>query len=138
MEIKTSIETQGPLFKHSANNVLRSAYQTGIQELVERGEDFLNKKASFRPQGEYLSPSMGGKSTGHYRRSISTQVKNLEGVIHDGGVVYGPWLEGKSSRNQTTRFKGYAMFRQTEQFLEKKFKEVMEKHTAKAVRRLGK
>jgi hypothetical protein len=34
-------------------------------------------------------------------------------VVQDGGVIYGPWLEGVGSRNRTTRFKGYFTFRRT-------------------------
>lgn len=34
-------------------------------------------------------------------------------VVTDGGIVYGPWLEGTGSRNRTTRFKGYRHFRLT-------------------------
>jgi hypothetical protein len=36
-------------------------------------------------------------------------------VVTDGGIVYGPWLEGTGSRNRTTRFKGYRSFRLTTQ-----------------------
>lgn len=35
--------------------------------------------------------------------------------VHDRGVVYGPWLEGTSSRNRTTRFKGYSSLRRARQ-----------------------
>jgi hypothetical protein len=35
--------------------------------------------------------------------------------IWDQGVVYGPWLEGTGSRNKTTRFKGYMIFRRAVQ-----------------------
>lgn len=31
-------------------------------------------------------------------------------VVHDRRIVYGPWLEGISNRNRTTRFKGYRSF----------------------------
>ncbi len=34
-------------------------------------------------------------------------------LVTDSDIVYGPWLEGTSSRNTTTRFKGYAIFRRT-------------------------
>ncbi len=37
------------------------------------------------------------------------------GVIHDSGTIYGPWLEGTSKKNETTRFKGYASFRRGSQ-----------------------
>lgn len=35
--------------------------------------------------------------------------------VHDRGVVYGPWLEGTSSRNRTSRFKGYSSLRRARQ-----------------------
>jgi hypothetical protein len=38
-------------------------------------------------------------------------------VVTDGGVIYGPWLEGTGSRNKTTRFKGYWSFRTAAQSL---------------------
>jgi hypothetical protein len=31
--------------------------------------------------------------------------------IDDRGIIYGPWLEGTSLRNQATRFKGYHIWR---------------------------
>lgn len=47
-------------------------------------------------------------------------------VVHDRGVIYGPWLEGVSSRNKTTRFKGYAAFRRTKQALPDKVERLVE------------
>ncbi len=35
--------------------------------------------------------------------------------VTDRGVVYGPWLEGTSSRNRTTRFRGYSALRRARQ-----------------------
>ena len=29
------------------------------------------------------------------------------------GVTWAPWLEGKSKRNSSTKFKGYGLFRKT-------------------------
>ena len=63
-------------------------------------------------------------------------VQGLNGRIDDNGVVYGPWLEGTSSRNQTTRFKGYGAFRMTAQWLEKQSDDVLKKNISKAVRRM--
>lgn len=44
-----------------------------------------------------------------------TQIQQLwigpDVVVDDRGVIYGPWLEGVSERNQTTRFKGYHLWR---------------------------
>ena len=41
-------------------------------------------------------------------------------------VTYGPWLEGTSSRNQTTRFKGYAGFRRAAQQLDSRAEAIAE------------
>ena len=37
-----------------------------------------------------------------------------------GQVVYGAWIEGTSSRNQASQFKGYGLFRKTKEWLEKR------------------
>lgn len=51
--------------------------------------------------------------TGYYRSQIDWLINQGNGavIVHDRGVVYGPWLEGTGSRNRTTRFKGYHTFR---------------------------
>ena len=59
--------------------------------------------------------------TGNYRRSINGRmVGSMHGEVHDSGIVYGPWLEGVSSRNNATRFKGYAAFRRATQDVDQK------------------
>lgn len=53
--------------------------------------------------------------TPYYETQIMVQQRVDDWVVHDRGVVYGAWLEGVSSRNRTTRFKGYASFRRAVQ-----------------------
>lgn len=53
--------------------------------------------------------------TGYYESHIQTDRSSSGDRVTDGGVIYGPWLEGVGSRNQTTRFKGYATFRHVSQ-----------------------
>lgn len=55
--------------------------------------------------------------TGRYMRSIQVVQKGSMAEVNDSGIVYGPWLEGVSSRNTRSRFKGYATFRRTKQEL---------------------
>lgn len=52
-------------------------------------------------------------------------------VVNDRGVVYGPWLEGVSSRNRTTRFKGYASFRRAADNLRRKLPTLLSPIAAK-------
>jgi hypothetical protein len=49
--------------------------------------------------------------TPYYETQVTTQRAGDTTVVHDRGVIYGPWLAGEGSRNQTTRFKGYAHWR---------------------------
>ena len=124
------VEISGPLFKKGAK-ITRDAMEDAVQELVERGEQQLDKLLRPRPAGVYVSAAQGGKSTGHYRRNVNGEVQGLRGRIEDGGVIYGPWLEfgGRG-------FKGYATFRKVGQELEKKSDDVLEKHVRKAAGRM--
>lgn len=53
--------------------------------------------------------------TPYYETQIVTERAGGGLVVHDSGVIYGPWLEGTGSRNApVTRFKGYHAFRDAE------------------------
>lgn len=49
--------------------------------------------------------------TPYYEKQIRSKRTGEFYKVTDTGVIYGPWLEGTSSRNNTTRFRGYATFR---------------------------
>lgn len=59
------------------------------------------------------------RPTGRYVRRIRTDRRTTGTVVTDGGVIYGPWLEGVSRRNRASRFKGYAAFRKAAQQAER-------------------
>jgi hypothetical protein len=58
--------------------------------------------------------------TGYYESKIQTDRTTTGWEVNDGGVIYGPWLEGTGSRNNTTRFKGYHTFRTVAQEVEQR------------------
>lgn len=53
--------------------------------------------------------------TGYYESKVTTERSSDGFRVSDGGVVYGPWLEGTSSRNGRSKFKGYGTFRKVTQ-----------------------
>ncbi len=55
--------------------------------------------------------------TGYYQSRIVVDRRQTYRGVSDSGVIYGGWLEGISSRNRTTRFKGYHTFRLIKQEL---------------------
>jgi hypothetical protein len=101
--LSMSIRTRGPIFDGAAKRVvkkqLRQMKDAVGEELVTQVQQQLDRVL--------VNP------TGYYRSQIDYTINQGNGnvIVHDRGVVYGPWLEGTGSRNQTTRFKGYRTFR---------------------------
>jgi len=140
MRLDVKVETQGPLFTGKATATMQKAVQSGIREIVQKGEQRLAEQLRPRGAGVYLSVQQaapGKASTGNYRRNISTEFKDMSAMIHDGNVVYGPWLEGIASRNATTRFKGYGVYRQTGSYLQKISKVIMDAHARHWAKRMN-
>ena len=140
------IKATGPLFSGLVRYQLTAAMQGAVQELVELGEQRLDQFLRPRPAGVYLAVTPahtkwpgpghsrpGRGSTGYYASRIHGEVKFLHGIINDGNVIYGRWLEGVSSRNQSTRFKGYRSFQRTATWLNRNKRKVLEAHVKKFV-----
>jgi hypothetical protein len=139
MELTTKVELTGPLFRGVAPRILRQVTESAVKDLTEAGESFLLLRLRPRPAGVYKTAQQAGKdkSTGHYRRNIQSSVRNLTGELSDGGVIYGPWLEGVGSRNRSTRFKGYFSFRAAKQLVEKRVDRTINQYLGKFVRRMN-
>lgn len=90
------VETSGPVF-HPELPVM--VMLDGVAEDVANFVEALwltNLNASIRVnRGVYVS-------------NINVRREQDGYLVNDNGVAYGPWLEGVSTRNQTTRFSGYA------------------------------
>lgn len=138
--IVTKVETQGPLFSPQARQIFRQAAGGVMRELVDLGMSRLAQTLRPRPAGVYLSVSQarpGQASTGNYRRHLNQWQRELNALISDGGVVYGSWLEGISSRNQRSRFKGYAAFRRASQWMQAQVPRLVQRHSILIARKLG-
>lgn len=105
------VNTAGPVFNGTASPMVTRYTQAGVQELADWADGEVH-----RVLGQVLR-----NPTGYYESRVSVNRASGDSIaITDGGVVYGPWLEGTSSRNQTTRFKGYATFRRVKERIEKR------------------
>ena len=107
VDIQTRVTLSGPLFTGAAPGILDAfiadmEWQIGAQALSEVQH---NLDQSIR------------NPTPYYETQIIIERVRGDVVVHDRGIIYGPWLEGTSRRNQTTRFKGYASFRRAVQTL---------------------
>lgn len=111
LSIRTRVRYNGPIFDHRA----RRAFNDFRDELEEEAADWTLDHIKGTYHRDFKHP------TGYYESNV--RVKSTAGghEVWDGGFggpVYGPWLEGVGSRNNTTRFKGYHAFRLAAQALE--------------------
>jgi hypothetical protein len=129
----------GPLF---ARDVIRQGVRGAVQATLEATAERLSEQLKSKPVGVFLSvaEAKGRHSVGNYRRNVGetkTMVSDYKAMISDGGVVYGPWLEGTSSRNQSTRFKGYGTFRKTAQYIQKNLRKIIAVSIARMKQRMS-
>lgn len=121
LTISFDVEASGPVFNGDwAFTILRYRYIL-TKTLGDRAVNMI--KAYLPTQYKYLSNPESLHGTKHfhpglYESDIHTDRSTADvNLVHDTPVVYGPWLEGLGSRNQTTRFKGYHTFRKMAQML---------------------
>ena len=102
------VTTHGPLFDGRAEAIMERYASAARDDIAQAGVDRIHVRLS-----EVLR-----RNTGFYEAHIHTERQIDDLIITDTPIVYGPWLEGVSSRNITTRFKGYHTFRVVSQQLE--------------------
>ena len=101
-----TVRVSGPIF-HPDND---------LDRLMEDIEEAVADAAYHTVHGNLASSLRN--PTGYYQAHIEIDRRGGDRVVHDSDVIYGPWLEGTGSRNDSTRFKGYASFRRAAQTVE--------------------
>lgn len=99
----------GPVFNGLAAVEIKAACEKVEEVVADRAHEEL---------GELFRQNFQ-TSTGYYESRVVVKKEEMGHAVTDEGVVYGPWLEGTSSRNGTTRFKGYANFRKVQAKVDK-------------------
>ena len=108
--VNVSVQMKGQIFNAAASKASAARMVVQINDaLAQEGVD----RVKVRLRQVLQHP------TGYYQSRITVDRRATYRGITDGGVVYGGWLEGVSSRNKTTRFKGYRTFRIVMQDLNK-------------------
>lgn len=104
MSASVSVSATGPLFDGRAALAV-AAFQAESVDVLSKdamSEVLFTQQTDFqRPTGQYWSRM----------EILRVSVPSGYGKMVTNPSVYAPWLEGVSSRNATTRFKGYQSFR---------------------------
>lgn len=121
---------EGPFF----DDRVHRAFSDYEDELEEEMAEWALRHIKRTYHREFKQP------TGYYETHVRTH--NVSGAIDvwDGGQagpVYGPWLEGVGSRNNTTRFKGYHAFRNAAIALERRSQEMGERILVRFINRMS-
>lgn len=104
----TEVNLSGPLFDGRATRVTHRMAEDIGDALADAGVDGVRQVIDMSARHR----------TGNYNRHVQTDRAMGDRVVNDSGIVYGPWLEGTSRRNVSTRFRGYSAFRRTAQRLQ--------------------
>lgn len=101
------IRATGPVFDGRAERAMDEMCDDILEDVSANAKDLVDAELS----------RVLRNPTGYYQGRVRNErVSATTARIHDGGVVYGPWLEGVGSRNSpVTRFPGYGHWRRTKQ-----------------------
>lgn len=122
-----TVKMTGPFFKAPKQSAIRHLLDDITKEVADDGLSEVQTlmDAAFKNPTPYYETMVIADRVGH------------DMVIHDRGIVYGPWLEGVGSRNKTTRFKGYSHWRRTFQYLKKQVDGITERIVGDWVRSMN-
>lgn len=109
LRVRTDMRFNGPLFDMRGRRI----FGQFRDELEEESAEWALHHIKDTFHTHFKHP------TGFYESNV--RITSQKNEVWDGGFagpVYGPWLEGVGSRNNTTRFKGYHAFRLAAQALQ--------------------
>lgn len=111
IKLEVDVAMRGVWIEGRAGPLVREFNEDAKKLVTTEGENQLRQRI----------PAKTKKSTGKFAGSISThdfaKGRTIAPVYPQ--VLYGPWLEGTSTRNASTRFKGYRFFKLTRAWLKK-------------------
>ncbi|MFD8075808.1 hypothetical protein ACFV3E_24525 [Streptomyces sp. NPDC059718] len=113
------VRMTGPLFDGSAERAMQRACDDARDSIAEFAEDY----ALSLMGATFKNP------TGYYEEHVKTELVSSDtALVHDDGVVYGPWLEGVGTRNRPRPgFPGYGHWRKTKDLVATRGPEIAER-----------
>lgn len=131
LKITVDCRVEGPLANGEAEKAAQDWATSTTQAVADEGVEMLRAFPMDRT----------GRARGGFQQELHTVRKSPTQVNIPGptvsGVVFAPWLEGTSSRNESTKFKGYHLFRKTRLALSKKAPGIAQRELDKVLPRMG-
>lgn len=126
--IQVDMQYSGPIVLGLTDPIMSRATVAMADKIAQAGKELIDAEL----------PRVLKNPTGYYQSQIQvTNAHSTNPRVTDGGVIYGPWLEGVGSRNRTTRFKGYSTFRRMRQRLDSQVLKIIQPTVDRVVKELG-
>ena len=126
MQITIDVTAHGPMFDGRALHALHEFEEDAKDDIAAQAYADVMRILNARIK----------RPTPYYETQIIIQTMAADRVVHDRGIIYGPWLEGVSSRNQTTQFRGYAAFRRAHHAVSVRVPQIVDRSLRRALARM--
>lgn len=131
LKVTVDCRVEGPLSSGEADRAAEDWAQATTQALAGKGIEMLGA----------FPMDKTGRGDGGFRQNlrltrVSPTLVRIPGPTVRG-VVFAPWLEGTSKRNEDSSFKGYHLFRATRRELSKMAPQVAQAELEKVLPRMG-
>lgn len=123
----TGVKFKGVVFDERGKQAVRQFSEDSVRVLADEGVLIANRLFRGRIK----------KGTGYFLSHLDADVSGTYARLHDNMIVYGLWLEGMGSRNDTTRFKGYHGWRDTGVILDTQAEQILAGLEARLERELN-
>ncbi len=131
LKVTVTLTKHGPLLDGAAPEIINRWLDGVKQDIADEGLQNLRTFVMDKT----------GRATGHYQADITTSRVSYNDVKISNpaasGYAYGPWLEGVSKRNRSTRFKGYRLWRKTKVLLDERAPVIAEAKLPELIKELG-
>lgn len=131
LKIKLDCRVDGPLSNGEAEKAALEWAEATARRLGDEGVDLLKA----------FPMNKTGRARGGFQSELKAVSTSPTRVVirgpQDRGVVWSSWLEGTSTRNSSTGFKGYHLFRKTRLQLDKMAPGVGQEELEKYLPRMG-
>lgn len=123
----TTVDVSGPLFDGRAIAAVDAFVEDAKRDVAAQAysEWMTNLNRSIR------------HPTPYYETQITVTQRGADQVVHDRGIVYGPWLEDGSHGSRPTRFRGYYSRDRAVAALEPKVGRIVENTLHRYIGRMG-
>ena len=127
-KVTISADVKGPLAVGTAERALDNWSQNVTKRLGDEGVKILKAWPFKSDHGDGFQSNLKVLQEGPVARIPGPTIE---------GVTWSPWLEGTSKRNESTRFKGYGLFRKTAARLRKRAPEIGQQELDKILPEMG-